>query len=97
MNLSLASGSIARRLFNHPLLYSCLVVLAADVADLGSTTAVGPLCLTLEGGAKVNEAAIAISCHATDLAPIVLVTCVVDSCDSIRHLTLFSVFHTLSL
>ena len=79
-----------RRLFNHLLLHSCLVVLAADVAgDLGSTTGVGPLCLTLEGGAKVDEAAIAIPRHATDLAPIVLVTCVIDSRDSIRHLALF--------
>lgn len=91
MNLSLASDCVLRRLFDHPLLHSCLVALAADVAgDLGSTTAVSPLCLTLEGGAKVDEAAIGIPCHATDLAPIVLVTCVIDRCDSIRHLALLS-------
>ena len=89
MNLSLASDCVLRRLFDHPLLHSCLVALAADVAgDLGSTTAVSPLCLTLEGGAKVDEAAIAM--HDTDLAPIVLVTCVIDRCDSIRHLALLS-------
>ena len=89
LNLSLATSSVFRRLFHHPLLHSCLVVLAADVAgDFGSTTAVGPLRLTLEGGAKVDEAAIPIPCRATDLAPIVLVACVIDSRDSIRHLAL---------
>ena len=89
LNLSLASDCVLRRLFDHPLLHSCLVVLAADiVGDLGSTTAVSPLSLALEGGAKVDEAAIAIPCHATHLAPIVLVTCVIDSRDSIRHLAL---------
>ena len=101
MNLPLACGSIFRRLFDYPLLHPGLVVLAAVVVatDFGTTAAVDPLCLTLDGGAQVDEAAVAVPCHPTALAPIVLVTSMVAGWSSISHLVLLTgvAIATLSL